>query len=338
LLDALHRAARFLLGHAADLFLSPGSTFSVASLMSALVIAVASLAWMRIRRRRAVKVRTLMRALFPRRLLRSASTRADLAMFLFNTFAAGALIGWTVVSAGQISRAAAELLASALGQGPRITMAAGASRTLATIALFLAYELAYWLDHFLSHKVPALWEFHKVHHTAEVLSPLTVFRVHPVDSLVFANIGAVVLGLTAGVLQYVLGGTASPFALSGANLILVAFIFLTIHLQHSHIWISFTGLWGRILMSPAHHQIHHSADPRHFNRNFGSCLSVWDWVFGTLHQPDRRREALTFGAEVREGTASPHSITGVLITPFAEAPRRLIAAWDPPFRRRAAGL
>ncbi len=69
------------------------------------------------------------------------------------------------------------------------------------------------------------------------------------------------------------------------------------HLQHSHIWISCPGLAGRIFMSPAHHQIHHSADPIHFNRNFGSCLSVWDWVFGTLHQPAPRREAQSFGVD-----------------------------------------
>ncbi len=72
---------------------------------------------------------------------------------------------------------------------------------------------------------PILWEFHKVHHTAEVLSPLTVFRVHPIDSLVFANIGAIVLGVTGGVLSHLFGPSLTPFTLSGANAILVGFIF-----------------------------------------------------------------------------------------------------------------
>jgi sterol desaturase/sphingolipid hydroxylase (fatty acid hydroxylase superfamily) len=35
---------------------------------------------------------------------------------------------------------------------------------LATVLQLLAYELAYWFAHYLFHKVPALWEFHKVHH------------------------------------------------------------------------------------------------------------------------------------------------------------------------------
>jgi sterol desaturase/sphingolipid hydroxylase (fatty acid hydroxylase superfamily) len=40
--------------------------------------------------------------------------------------------------------------------------------------------------------------------------------------------------------------------------------------------------------SPAHHQIHHSTDPRHFDRNLGYALSIWDWAFGTLWVPERR--------------------------------------------------
>ena len=324
MLESLHKAALLLLGRLHDVFFSPGSVFTAASLFSALVIAVATLAWSRVRRRKAVRLRAMGRALFPRRLLLGRSSRADIGLFLFNTFPAAVLIGWAIASASQISRPTAHLLGLMFGAGPQVSVPAGVARVIATIALFLAYELAYWLDHFLSHKVPVLWEFHKVHHTAEVLSPLTVFRVHPIDSLLFANITAVVTGLTGGVLENVFGGSADPFALSGSNLILVAFAFLTIHLQHSHIWISFRGPLGRILMSPAHHQIHHSTDPRHFNRNLGSCLSIWDWAFGTLYVPGRKREVLTFGAELAEGAAPPHSVTGVLLAPFAEASKHLL--------------
>jgi sterol desaturase/sphingolipid hydroxylase (fatty acid hydroxylase superfamily) len=322
--------AQVLLGRLASVFLAPGSVFSVASLASALVIAAACIAWPRWRRGRAVKARVLARALFPGRIVRSASSRADFGLFLFNTFPAIVLLGWALLSARQVGHATAGELASLFGSAGRPLLSPTAGRALATLSLFLAYELAYWFDHYLSHRVPALWEFHKVHHTAEVLSPLTVFRVHPLDSLVFANITAIVVGLTAGVLQYLLGAGGSPVVLSGNNVILVGFVFLTIHLQHSHLWISFPGTWGRIFLSPAHHQIHHSANPAHFNRNFGSCLSVWDWVFGTLHLPSRRREALTFGAAVRTGAPSPHSVSGVLLEPFGEAARRLA----PPARRR----
>src|SRR6185312_4576403 len=256
-------------------------------------------------------------------MLRSASSRADVGLFLFNTFPAGALLLWIIVSASQIGEMVHSALVSEFGAHPAPALSPALARGLASGLLFVAYEFAYWLDHYLSHRVPILWEFHKVHHTAEVLTPLTAFRVHPIDSLVFANITALVTGAVGGLVSYALGPAAAPFSVSGANVILVAFGFLTIHLQHSHVWISFTGAAGRILLSPAHHQIHHSADPAHFNRNFGSCLSVFDWAFGTLLVPNARREPLRFGVAAPSGAPSPHSVTGTLLTPFAEAFRRV---------------
>ncbi len=308
----LDRAGQFFIGHLADLLLGWGSVFSAVSLASALAIATASLAFARIRRGRAPRIKLLTRALFPRRILQSPSTRADIGLFLFNVFPPMIVFGWIIVSATQIGGLSDHALTTVFGERSKVIANPAHARTFATFMLFLAYEFGYWLDHYLSHKVPFLWEFHKVHHTAEVLSPLTAFRVHPVDTLVFANISSVILGLTGGILDYGFGASVSPFTLSGSNVILVAFIFLTVHLQHSHIWISFTGPLGKILLSPAHHQIHHSADPVHFNQNFGSCLSIWDWAFGTLTIPQRRRERLKFGAELRPGSGSAHSVTGVL--------------------------
>ena len=37
-----------------------------------------------------------------------------------------------------------------------------------------------------------------------------------------------------------------------------------------------------LLISPYQHQIHHSDNPKHFNKNMGSKLAIWDWMFGTL--------------------------------------------------------
>jgi sterol desaturase/sphingolipid hydroxylase (fatty acid hydroxylase superfamily) len=48
-------------------------------------------------------------------------------------------------------------------------------------------------------------------------------------------------------------------------------------------WIAFTGVAGRILQSPAHHQLHHSANPAHFDRNLGFALAFW---VGVRHPRD----------------------------------------------------
>jgi sterol desaturase/sphingolipid hydroxylase (fatty acid hydroxylase superfamily) len=151
---------------------------------------------------------------------------------------------------------------------------------------------------------------------------MTNYRVHPVDTVVFYNVLAVFVGLAGGVLTYLLGPASDPFALSGTNLILAGFLFATIHLQHSHLWIPAPGRLGRVLLSPAHHQLHHSTNPQHFNKNFGSCLAVWDWLFGTLQIPTRKRQRLTFGIEPLQ--RSHHTVIGALVMPVFQALAKLI--------------
>jgi sterol desaturase/sphingolipid hydroxylase (fatty acid hydroxylase superfamily) len=107
---------------------------------------------------------------------------------------------------------------------------------------------------------------------------------------IFLNILAIFTGLASGVGEYLLGGTTHQYGLSENNIILVFFIYVYVHLQHSQVWIAFTGWLGRLFMSPAHHQIHHSSNPAHFNKNLGSCLALWDWMFGTctFRRPNAR--------------------------------------------------
>jgi sterol desaturase/sphingolipid hydroxylase (fatty acid hydroxylase superfamily) len=156
-----------------------------------------------------------------------------------------------------------------------------------------------------------------VHHSAEVLTPLTVWRVHPIDSLVFYNILAIVMGLANGLVVYAFGTSHDGYLIAGNNLLLVLSIHAYVHLQHSHVWIAFRGLAGRILMSPAHHQIHHSMNPRHFNSNFGASLALWDWLFSTLQMPARQSEHLTFGVET-DGR-DPHGIMELSVAPIVRA-------------------
>ncbi|HWA30189.1 MAG TPA: sterol desaturase family protein [Rhizomicrobium sp.] len=307
-----------------SIFLSPGSSFSLHSLACAAAIAALFLIARRLAaKRKTPRAAALWRAMFPRWLWAGASTRADIGFFLLNTFATASLIGWGILSAGAISDGTGAVLTSIVGSALTVTVPGFAASIILTAALFVAYDFAYWIDHYLKHKIPVLWEFHRVHHTAEVLSPLTSFRMHPIDSLVFYNIVAIVLGVTHGTGSWTLGD-AEPFGLSGNNIILVAFILTTIHLQHSHIDIRFTGRLGKLILSPAHHQIHHSIDSAHFDSNLGSCLAVWDWMFGTLMLPDEIDGKLTFGADVEDDRYAPHTMAGSLAWPFVRAVRRLM--------------
>jgi sterol desaturase/sphingolipid hydroxylase (fatty acid hydroxylase superfamily) len=299
------------------LFLTRSQGVFVLSLASALALAVVFLLWRRVGRERRLRPRTWLRALFPRRWLFGPSARADLGLLLFNTATFTVLFGWTLLSAHVVANTTIAALTRSFGTHTAPWLPAPFAVVVMTAAMFLAYEFGYWVDHYTKHNVAFLWEFHKVHHTAETLSPLTNFRMHPVDSIIFGNILALTLGVSQGALYFALGGPIDALTFWGANIVGLIFSFTIGHLQHSHIWMPIRGFWGRILLSPAHHQIHHSDNPAHFGTNLGSCLSLFDTLFGTLSMPPARRPKLTFG--ITPSVSRAHSVTGTLVAPFIES-------------------
>jgi sterol desaturase/sphingolipid hydroxylase (fatty acid hydroxylase superfamily) len=311
-----------LAGHLSHLIFAIGTDFNLPSLTVAFCVAIGFLAGRQFRRRGRMSLPVIRRAVFRRRFLVDRSVHADVGFFFLNTLAVGGLIGWGMFGAGAVSNALVDSLTGAFGPRAAVDWPEWGIRAGVTLALFLAYELGYWLDHFLKHRFPFLWETHKPHHSAQMLTPWTVWRVHPLDTLIFSNILALTIGAVGGFLTYGLGRKTEIFAVDGANILLVFFIYAYVHLQHSQFWIPFTGALGRIFMSPAHHQIHHSIDPRHHNRNFGSCLSLFDWLFGTLELPSAESPRLTFGVE--QTSEDPHSITTLLATPAIASVSRLV--------------
>ncbi|SFV88006.1 FIG00388189: hypothetical protein [hydrothermal vent metagenome] len=150
---------------------------------------------------------------------------------------------------------------------------------LFTLSLFIFSDFTrYWLHRFL-HTIPWLWAFHKVHHSAKVLTPLTFYRVHPIESLLFGLRYSLVIGLISGVFIYGFGAMISVVDILGVNALAFVFSFAGSNLRHSHIDISF-GIFERFLISPKQHQIHHSK--HHINVNFGGFLAIWDWAFHSL--------------------------------------------------------
>jgi sterol desaturase/sphingolipid hydroxylase (fatty acid hydroxylase superfamily) len=298
--------------------LSPGAIFSLPQLAVAFTIGLGFLALRQKRRRGQVRPRTILRALkISRRIVFSRSTGADLFYYFVNTFAIGGLIGWGIFSGLAVSGLIVRELDGAFGARPPLAGPEWALRASVTLVAFLGYELGYYVDHYLKHHVPFLWELHKTHHTAEVLTPLTVFRVHPLDTLIFVDIVAVTIGVLHGVFAYGVGRAPGVYTVGGANVLSVAGLFLLAQLQHSQFWIPLRGLPGRILLSPAHHQIHHSIDPAHHNRNLGSFLAVWDWMFGTLAVPPKEAPRLTFGVD--QGADDPHRLSTLMIEPILGA-------------------
>lgn len=321
--DSFGRAVAHGANQIGGTFLLPGSTFSLGALAASLAIYVFVV--LHGKRRRPIRAAVLVRALFPRRLIESASGRADLILFVGGILLSGVAIGWAIVAAADVRA----LMSIWLGPAAKPLVDGWAAAALVTLFLFLAYELAYWFDHWLMHRVAILWQFHKVHHQAESLSLVTNGRVHPVDTIIFYNIVAVVMGVAAALAERIVGDVGA-LAIGGTNALIMLAAVAIAHLQHSHLWLRF-GLHGsRWLLGPAHHQIHHSAAPEHFDRNFGNTLTLFDRLFGTFFLPPERRGAMRFGVDDAE--REPHGLRAMLVTPFVAAVARLIPA------RRARGL
>lgn len=190
---------------------------------------------------------------------------------------------------------------------------------LFTVCMTLAYDFARFVVHYLHHRIPILWEFHKVHHAAEVLTPITGYRSHPVDQAIeflFRLVGTA--AVTGGFAHFYPQGMAELTILNYSAI--TFFYFLTSLLRHSHVAVGF-GPVSKWLVSPVMHQLHHSNDPRHFDRNFGFIFSIWDRMAGTLVVP-KAGEKFNLGLPRDAGKFD--TVSALFFHPFVAAARLLI--------------
>lgn len=155
-----------------------------------------------------------------------------------------------------------------------------------TLCFFLLDDFARYYLHRLLHRWPVLWAFHKMHHSARVLTPLTVLRTHPVEGLLFSLRSVLVQGLSIGLFKFFFASQVDLYTVLGVNVIVFAFNVAGSNLRHSHVPIHYWPWLEKILISPAQHQIHHSAEMRHFDTNFGAVLAIWDRMGGSLHRSE----------------------------------------------------
>ena len=316
LLWLLRDAAARIVGNFA-----PGSPYGAPALCGALLFTLGWFVWRRLARGRAMALKTFVRAVFPKRILLHPSTQVDIRLWVLNAlvFASGyGLLGFS--SLFWRDRTLTGFI-SVFGARAPLGLPIGAVLLISTLAELLAYEFAYWGSHYAFHRIPALWAFHKVHHSAEVMTTFTEMRQHPVEIIVFINAIALATGGAFGIATYAFGPGTGHLTLLNGNIVLMIFLLTWGHLRHSHLWIPFQGLAGKLFQSPAHHQVHHSTDPRHFDKNLGFALAVWDWAFGTLHIPSVAREVRAFG--IGEATADYDTVARTLTRPFVRASEEL---------------
>jgi lathosterol oxidase len=163
--------------------------------------------------------------------------------------------------------------------------------------LVLTDFVQYWV-HRAFHRVPMLWRFHRIHHSADVMDWLAGSRLHLVDV-------AVTRGLTY-VPIYVLG--FSETALIGY----VAFVSIQATFIHANVRFNFGALrW--VMATPQFHHWHHGAEPEAVDKNFAVHLPLLDRVFGTCYLPGDRWPA-AYGLAERKSV--PSGYIRQLVHPF----------------------
>jgi sterol desaturase/sphingolipid hydroxylase (fatty acid hydroxylase superfamily) len=271
-------------------------------------VLIGSILWaISLRGRSLSSLRELPGHLFPPRLYLERTAKISHWNFLIVFLLWGPLFAAVTFDVFKLAESVSAMLAGQLG--PRAPWFTGRSAIIAaqTVILVLCMSLAAYLVHLAQHKIPVLWSLHRSHHSVEALTLPALTRTHPIEFVmngVGLSIGA---ALPAGVILYALGigkVSATTLAIIGAMLgwRVVHGIF-----EHGHVPISF-GPLNRIISGPILHQIHHSAEPRHRDKNMGGMfpLSIWDWMFGTLYLPEKGEQYRWGLSESEIGPANPH--------------------------------
>lgn len=201
------------------------------------------------------------------------------------TLAAAAMQGVAIAYVVLINPFVARLFPETLGLGPvlRITQdhlpgwaAPAAPILLAILSVFILNFSQYWA-HRAQHALPWLWKFHAVHHSVRDMDSLNAVT-HPIDT-VFWQLARGAL-LTVIVVDF-------EMVLWIAGILMIHDRFL-----HTRARVNF-GVFRDILIDNRHHFVHHSRDPRDFDKNFSAVFTFWDRIFGTYAAPRDIRQVVT---------------------------------------------
>ena len=152
-------------------------------------------------------------------------------------------------------------------------------RALGIFIFFIIADFVQWNTHILLHRVPFLWNFHKVHHSVKEMGFAAHLRYHWMEPVVYKSILYLPIAIIGG--------------FSVQDVAIVHFFNITIgHLNHANLGWNY-GPFKYIFNNPKMHIWHHSkklpANVR-YGINFGITLSIWDYIFKTAHIPHSGRD------------------------------------------------
>jgi sterol desaturase/sphingolipid hydroxylase (fatty acid hydroxylase superfamily) len=140
------------------------------------------------------------------------------------------------------------------------------------LIMLLTDLVQYWV-HRAFHRVPWLWKFHSVHHSARSMDWMAGARMHFLEILALRSMTVIPM--------YVLG--FSPTAMN--TYIFMVYLYSTF--VHANLGWRFPIL-EKILVTPRFHHWHHGIGEESIDVNFSIHFPFLDWIFGTYHLPKER--------------------------------------------------
>jgi sterol desaturase/sphingolipid hydroxylase (fatty acid hydroxylase superfamily) len=169
----------------------------------------------------------------------------------------------------------------------------------------IAMDFVIWLQHVMTHAVPALWRLHRLHHADLDYDLTTGSRFHPIEILLSMLIKfAAISVLGAPVLAVII----FEVALNATAMFNHGNIKLPTALDRVLRW---------FVVTPDMHRVHHSVESDETNSNFGFNLPWWDRLLGTYRaQPRAGHEAMHIGIRSHTDPNQVARLVGMLLMPF----------------------
>lgn len=214
------------------------------------------------------------------------SSRNDLYLFIVNFWVKFFLIAPLIFTEVKLIVYVQKSLSTALPKYQPIHLNPLYYSILFTFVFFVIADFSRFYLHYILHRVPFLWEIHKVHHSAKVMTPLTLYRAHPIEAVLSMARQIFVIGMVGGVSTFLFANQYQMITIFGVQILGFVFNLLGSNLRHSHVPFSFGQNLESVFISPLMHQIHHSVNKNKNSKNMGSCLAIWDILFNTYLRPD----------------------------------------------------
>ena len=133
-------------------------------------------------------------------------------------------------------------------------------------SVFILWDFCFYWNHRAHHAIPFLWNVHEVHHQGEHFSLSLGIRNSWYSSLTSLPFFLPLSFLGFSVEQFIVVGSMHYF----------------IQFYNHNRLIKKSGVLEYIMVTPAHHMVHHGKNPEYLGKNCSGTFIIWDKLFGTF--------------------------------------------------------